>query len=183
MKLTGFAPPLHRRFNEVQALDQIRNRYINAKEKLPNAQIQRLQKSGVFVEQCSILYASGYKDWIIVSAIYNVYLNMYLTRELGQLTKDTIDPATMRAAVAKFAQRKELNNLLPITMFVGEAFSGVLWAAEASALKIWGFEPRVSTLSIPAVQRFLRERMRFYELDLPHDRMFAEPSGDWPKLD
>ncbi len=65
--------PLHRRFNEREALKAIRNRYRKIKSLIPT-QIKVLQEDSDFRSLCAELYQEGYKDWVIVSAIFNSVL-------------------------------------------------------------------------------------------------------------
>jgi hypothetical protein len=54
---------------------------------------------------------------------------------------------------------------------------------DLNCLMTYGFECRRSDYSPEAVRRFLRTRMRHYDLDLPHNPLFGKPPGDWPEHD
>lgn len=81
MSTNEVKPPLHRRFDEATALRLIQKRYENCKKWLPN-QVKELQQYEAFRRQCKGHYARGYKDWIILGAIYNLVLN-WRAEELG----------------------------------------------------------------------------------------------------
>ena len=51
-----------------------------------------------------------------------------------------------------------------------------------TVLKSYGFELRRKELNPEVVEKFLRERMKHFDFDLPHDPLFGEPPGHWPKI-
>src|SRR5262249_14763687 len=64
----GLVPPLHRRFDEVELLEQIQNRYRRF-EKVLGRQVEALQKSPAFLSLARQYYDEGYKDWHILSLL------------------------------------------------------------------------------------------------------------------
>lgn len=82
MKLiTGPNPPLHRRFNEQVSIEDIRNRYRNLHEMIAK-QVESLQHEEAFLNKCKNYYDKGYKDWIILLAIFNRMMNLK-AKDLG----------------------------------------------------------------------------------------------------
>src|SRR4051812_27167731 len=69
----GGAPPIHRRFNEAGSLEMSRERYRRLRPTL-SLQVELLQKALetriIFRE----FYDKGYKDWNLISAIFNMRL-------------------------------------------------------------------------------------------------------------
>lgn len=170
---TGLKPPLHKRFNEKKSLMYIRNRYIGMKGKF-DAQLAVLQADGPFISRCEKLYADGYKDWHILSAIYNRVLMLESARR-------GIDLATEDGRDA----HKSLSKEVMTGTFSPESFDGEEWDMAfkmhaITCLATYGFEPRSSAVRPNAIVAFLRERMRHFELDIPHKPMFERPCGPWP---
>ena len=95
---TGTIPPTHRRFNEDQAMEQIRNRYELIREKIPN-QLDALQHDAHFREFCGDIYGRGYKDWMILATIYNAVLNL----KLHERQVDCLDPDAMSRAMQQIS--------------------------------------------------------------------------------
>ena len=73
----GMTPPIHRRFNEREAIEAICDRYGIFREKI-SEQVLVLQQSEQFRARCRNYYARGYKDWMLLLAIYNYMLNLQL---------------------------------------------------------------------------------------------------------
>src|SRR5437762_4499101 len=132
---TGSKPPLHRRFNEAQSLRQIRNRYLGLKGKF-DAQLGTLRADKDFLQRCAKLYADGYKDWHILSAIYNRLLML----ESGRRGID-LGTAEGRAA------HKNLSKEPVVTTFPASEFDGPEWEVSfkmhaITCLARYGFEQR-----------------------------------------
>jgi hypothetical protein len=172
---TGSKPPLHRKFNEAESLRQIRNRYLGMKGKF-DAQLAVLKADADFLRRCKKLYADGYKDWHILSAIYNRLLTLEGARR-------GFDLATVEGREA----HKNLSNA-PITQtFPAAEFDGPEWefAFKMHALTClgrYGFEQRTRAVKPDAIVKFLRDRMRHFDLDIPHEPMFGSPDVPWPDV-
>jgi len=170
----GIRPPLHRRFDEKKALEFIRNRYRHCHDKIPK-QVEALQKDPAFREKCKKLYQKGYKDWVILTAILNCMIN-FKARELGlDLSREEVS--------SRFSELSEMlqDNVYPTNEFLRDIdfqikFHSIL------ALSTYGFEPRRRDFNPEVVEKFLRERMRHFDFDLPHKPLFNELSGCWPEI-
>lgn len=172
---TGLKPPLHRRFNEEKSLEYIRNRYVGMKGKF-DGQLAVLQTDDAFLSRCEKLYADGYKDWHILSAIYNRVLMLESTRRAIDLHTE-----------AGREEHKNLSKEVMTSTFPPECFDGVEWDMAfkmhaLTCLATYGFEPRSRAVRPDAIVAFLRERMRHFELDIPHELMFARPCARWPNI-
>jgi hypothetical protein len=172
---TGNSPPLHRRYSESEAIEQVRNRYVTAKSCIV-AQVRELQTFEPFKEKCAKLYEEGFKDWIILTIIFNCMMN-WLAQERGQI----FTPEIIRD---KFPQIKESmrGKVFPGSKFMSWEFELNMNAHMVTVLSTWGFEIRRHNLSPKVVSEFLRRRMRHFDHDLPHRNLFGEPPGDWPDL-
>jgi hypothetical protein len=169
---TGLTPPLHRRFNEAESLRQIRDRYIGLKKSIPS-QVKLLQADDAFLDRCGVYYQRGYKDWHILAAILNFMLHREAERHGLGWTSDDVD------------RRKKLIDelstvVLPADEFAGENFELHFRGHALICLRAYGFQPRNRRMKDKVVEKFLRERMRHFDLDIPHAPMFSRPPGDWP---
>lgn len=172
---TGTHPPIHRRFNEKDAIEQIRNRYTRIREKIPN-QLVALQQDSRFREFCADLYSRGFKDWMIIAVIYNVVLNLKLRKQ----GVNYLDREELERVMRPFASAT-IEDVFPTKDFIGAGFDRCLMTFHAAVLSTWGFHPRLQLIKPEVVEKFLRERMRHFDYDLPHDPVFGNPPGDWPK--
>ena len=172
---TGSKPPLHRRFDEARAIRHIRDRYRGMKGKF-DAQLAVLRADEGFLERCAKLYADGYKDWHILSAIFNRILNL-------ESIKQQIDLGTVegREAYKKLADRLE-TVAYPASAFEGPEWRIMFTMHAITCLARYGFEQRTAAMRPELAVKFLRERMRHFDLDIPHQPMFAKPLGDWPNV-
>ncbi len=172
--ITGSTAPLHRRFDEQDALRQIRSRYLGMQEDITE-QVKVLQADGRFLARCQVFYKKGYKDWHILAAILNRMLYI-LQRELG----------------CQFRSKKEIEQfkdlpkqlkgkIYPVEEFLTPALDFMFVTHALTCLSRMGFEERAWLKTEPAM-RFLRERMRHFDLDVPHPPMFGKPANGWPKL-
>lgn len=170
----GENPPIHHRYNETEALAAIRRRYEAVLRFIP-AQIEKLQADPEFRAHCQSYYARGYKDWVILMAIMNCMMNWRLNYR-GIDVRD----------VAKFSPEKigeELNDdTHPTWRFLGEDMERQIDGHGVLVLPTYGFEMRRSDFKPAVIEKFLRERMNHFALDLPHKPLFGEPPGDWPDL-
>jgi len=175
---TGAHPPLHRRYNEAEALQQIRNRYDGCRRKIPAKQIAMLQKSQEFVAQTRRLYELGYKDSMIVVIIYNIIMNRHLAEAGVNLLNQSEAVGAMREFVAR-----RIRKTYPVGAFLGAGFERARITFLSTVLITWGFHPRLQVVEPAVIEAFLRHRMRFFELDFPHDPLFDSPPGDWPAIE
>ena len=171
---TGVSPPLHRRFNEQKAFDFIRNRYHQCYKKIAE-QVKALQADAAFRNKCQEYYKRGYKDWVIVSAIFNCMLN-WKAHELSL-------PVSPESARKQFLDLQNLlsDTIYPTWWFLGSDMDFHIQMHCLNALITYGFEPRRRDFRPDVVEKFLRERMRHFEFDIPHTPFFGEPPGDWPE--
>ena len=168
---TGLTPPLHRRFNESESLRQIRDRYIGLKRIA--RQVALLQKDDAFLERCAAYYRSGYKDWHILAAILNYMLNREAQRRGLAWTRE--DLKRKQTIVEEL-----LDVVISVADFSGQDFEMHFRGHALTCLQAYGFAYRNRRMNDQAVEKFLRERMRHFDLDIPHAPMFGRPPGDWP---
>lgn len=170
----GKEVPVHRRFNKEEAEEHVRNRYRTAKEHI-SKQVIELQTCKEFCEICSQLYIKGYHDWIILSVILNCMLNWRAQERRIPLTPEYMHE-NMNVLLS------DLDNLVyPCAKFMGAEFDINLKMHFATVLVTWGFQFRRHNLSPEVIEEFLRIRMKHFDYDLPHEKIFGTPPGCWPE--
>lgn len=172
----GSKPPLHTRYDASKAETHLRNRYQTAHDHI-SKQVSALQSCEEFRALCKGLYGRGYPDWVITSVILNRMMNQWMYEKRLQITEKTI----------RSNWNVMLTNLedvvYPCEYFLGESFDDNLRMFFSTVLLTWGFQYRRSVFDNDVVEKFLRERMLFFDHDLPHKRLFDDPPGDWPDLE
>jgi hypothetical protein len=174
---TGSSAPLHRRFNEAESLEHIRSRYSECR-RLHGAQVEILQADTAFRARCQEYYGQGYPDWVIVSAIGNCVLN-WRSEELGLHIPEEDTPENLKRVVLSLEQSP---GVYPARRFLARDLDLHVRVHALTALPSYGFRLRRRDVKPEVVERLLRERLRHYDLDLPHEPMFGEPPGAWPEL-
>lgn len=170
----GVTPPLHRRFNEQTALRKVRNRYRAFHEKILH-QVEILQKDKRFREKCQTFYQKGYKDWVILGAVFNCMLN-WKGSELGlglPAPGDQDNVLKLETLVGK--------TIYPADRFLGKDMDLQIQMHSLFVLPSYGFSARRRVFEPEVVEKFLRERMRHFDFDLSHPPLFGVPPGGWPK--
>lgn len=170
----GATPPLHRRFNEATAMRHVRNRYSRMRQQIAN-QVVVLQQDRAFRRLCQEYYGKGYPDWVVLSAIVNVMMNQK-AQESGH---DILSFGTNRQLVTEVLDR------LSDTVYSPRLFHRTIMDSSIGmhcmiALQTYGFSPRRNDFDTAVVEKFLRERMRHFDFDLPHEPIFGDPPGNWP---
>jgi len=168
-------PPLHRKYDEAEALAAIKRRYKGLKGKI-DAQLRILRADEDFLARCTLLYEQGYKDWHILEAVWNRMATLELQRRGVRL--DSAD------AYAEFVRM--FRGGLEDVVYSPDQFTGPEWDVAfqmhaMACLKSYGFELRATAFRPEALLKFLRMRMRFYDHDVPHRAMFGKPPGAWPR--
>ena len=154
------------------------NRYRTFRQML-GRQVEALQGSRGFLALARRYYADGYKDWHILSAVFNLRLNA----EMRRLGLDVEHAMRDRETVKMVCEIIERSVEPPAQIVERQAVMEEMFrVADITCLQTYGFEPRRPDVKPEVVQRFLRERMRHYDIDLPHDPLFADPPGNWPAL-
>lgn len=170
------SPPLHRRHDLPEVTAAIKRRYQVFRTKL-GPQVEILQHSDSFRLQCAQLYDLGYKDWMILGAVYNRLLQTKLT-EQGVDMRDTESAAATACEITIDPQ--PICEARNAEHFCGHEFMLFLHCFNFVALASYGFQLRRRTLQPEAIERFLRERLNYFEMDLPHKALFGNGAGTWP---
>jgi len=139
-------------------------------------QVRVLQTDERFLDRCEGFYQSGYKDWHILAAIFNLMLHLK-NQELGNSLRTREDWER-----SKQTMKQLKGTLYPADKFLTKDMEFHFTGHALTCILPYGFENRVPAISSENVIKFLRERMRHFDLDIPHTPMFGRPPGDWPKL-
>lgn len=168
-------PPLHSRFNEPEARAAVVLRYQRLKEKSA-AQVAALQQCSEFLSQCTRYYERGIPDWTIINSIASRVLSIVLTERGKRAAEGKAIDKILRAP-------GPISTIVfPCSDFLGDAFASQLDYDNMAMLKGYGFVLRRGLVKPSVVERFLRERMRHFAFDLPHQPLFGNPPGSWPSL-
>ncbi len=171
----GATPPLHRMFNEQKALELIRGRYAGLRSRI-SSQVSALQKDAEFRQLSRSYYDVGYKDWLIISAVFNCMLNWE-----GHSRGLDFRSSNPREDLLRLAEGLE-DTCYPAWRFEKEEMDRMIATHNMTALLPYGFQVRRPDFRPEVVERFLRDRMNHFEPDLPHRPLFGEPPGDWPDV-
>lgn len=168
-------PPLHSRFNEAEAVAAVSRRYVALRE-MVSAQVAALQGCSEFQLQCARYYERGIPDWVIVNSIASRLLFIRVTEGGKRAPRSGEVEEVFRAGGSILA------GVLPCSEFLGEVFERQLGVDQMAMLKGYGFVPRRRYVGLGVIERFLRERMRHFDFDLPHAALFGRPPGSWPTI-
>lgn len=169
--------PLHRRHNSSGAIEAIEQRYSQFHQKL-EPQVFVLQRNAAFRSQCSELYKRGYKDWMILGAVFNFLLQA----ELAEREVDIRDGQRASEIARKLLDDQSfVFGATDAQELCGDQFLRFLYTFNMVALASYGFELRQHVIHPEVMERFLRERLDYFSLDLPHLPLFGDPPGNWPE--
>jgi len=140
------------------------------------AQLAVLRADDDFLRRCEKLYGDGYKDWHILSAIFNHLMRLEANRR-------GISLETREGQAAYKGLADEVNDItFPASEFDGKEWEFAFTMHAITCLARYGFEQRTAAMRPQAAVDFLRERMLHFELDIPHQPMFTKPLGEWPDI-
>jgi hypothetical protein len=174
--ITGFGakPPLNRRFDEETARAHVQKRYHSMRGQI-SSQVATLQQNSIFRKMCQKYYDEGYPDWVILSGILNIVVN----RKAEDLS---IDMETLEEDEVANLLRLIPGTVYPMDDFPKSEMDFHISTHFATALQAYGFSLRQTDLRSGELEKFLRNRMRHFDFDFPHQPLFGDPPGDWPDL-
>jgi hypothetical protein len=136
--------------------------------------LPRLRKSSVFLQVVSNLRAEGWRDWHILMAVMNATANL----RVNALINSGRDPEQAfehyKAKLGK--EEAEDEPAPPAELFTVERLRDALQTSYLSTLQQHGFTINQRTPDFPAIEKFLRYRYHYWELDIEHEDPFKEPS-------
>ena len=160
--------PLHKRYNENEMKKAITNRYRNISNAIP-LQLKYLGESKEFAEIVKKLRKEGWKDWHILLSIANRMFN--LKNFIG---KTGWYPKTEEEKKEVLTNFKEDENFQPygVSKFAEKELQFHLRMSLLASCKGMGFEFRRRDIKPEKIEKFLRIRMKFFDLDIPHEKYF-----------
>jgi hypothetical protein len=167
--------PLHKRYDKTESIEKIKNRYKSSLNAFN--QIEALRRCDEFLQQCDGFYRRDYKDWMILMAIINIKVNLAFSDRL----KCVKDPNVLKADMIEYWEKVD-ESVIGCEYFLGESFERAMSTFNMTVMVSWGFEYRIHRIRPETVEKFLRERMAYFDDDLPHNPLFR-PNGTWPDLD
>jgi hypothetical protein len=140
-----------------------------------DSQMRALQVDERFLSQCADHYSRGYKDWHIIGAISNLMMNMEARRRGIEM-----HPKNETRVCAVTEELKSV--VFPVDFFLGQKLEFYYTLHLFTCMKQWGFESRGLGYDAKAVEKFMRERMKHFDIDIEHAPMFGRPPAWWPRL-
>lgn len=151
------------------SLELVRERYENIPETLV-ATLPALRSHAPFLEVVQRLRATGWKDWHILLAVFNVAQNnrfqFYAPRTAAEA----------REYFKLFMRPEEPGKPAPLELFTETALREGLRYSWLSTLRKWDLEVRQNPIDIQAVENLLAKRYSYWLDDCPHDDPFFPAS-------
>lgn len=159
--------PLHKRYNENEMKKVISNRYENISKAIPR-QLEYLGKSEEFAEIVKKLRKWGWKDWHILLSVFNLMLNLkHFIGKIGWYPKTEEE----EKEIINFKEDEYFQPFC-ISEFSEEKLYFHLKGALISSCKGMEFEFRRRNIKPEKIEKFLRKRMKYFDLDIPHKTYF-----------
>ena len=159
--------PLHKRYNEIEMKKAISNRYKNISKAIPR-QLEYLGESKEFAAIVKKLRRDGWKDWHILLSIINQMLNLkHFIGKTGWYPKTEEE----KNEILNFKEEEYFQPFC-ISEFSEEKLYFHLKGALITGCKGMGFEFRKRDIKPGKIEKFLRMRMKYFDLDVPHKTYF-----------
>ncbi len=164
-------------YSDELAEEMARNRYETITDKT-HITIARLQRHEPFMQVVRDLRADGWRDWHLLTALYNVSCNARMAAR-GLNTSDVVlSPSGARAIQALSLEReREDARGIPLDMFSRDALVFAMEGAMSAVLANWDLHPRQRTPDMRAIERVLAARYAYWTSDAPHDDPFPDASA------
>jgi hypothetical protein len=158
-----------------ELLEMVTTRY----EQLPmlmNRTLPALRRDKRFQVTVEILRKRGWKDWHILTAVFNLLLQRRLA-SAGLNDREAVSSAAGRKAAADLALSPEAEGEpeppLGIFLNVADLDQARIWAIGSLVANL-GLHVHSSIPDIPAIERLLAARYAYWSDDVPHDDPFAD---------
>jgi hypothetical protein len=134
--------------------------------------LSRLRRSAAFQRTVAALRAKGWRDWHILMAVMNLTANLRVNALINAGHHPEAAFEDYRKKLGK--EEAEGEPVPPAELFTAEALRDALQTSYLSTLKQHGFTVNQSTPDFPAIEKFLRHRSHYWDLDVEHQDPFAE---------
>jgi hypothetical protein len=161
---------IHPRFDEAAELENVRRRYDVGLAGLRYT-IPRVKEHPEFRATIQELRRRGWKDWHILSAMLSAAANYRVRMRRG----DEAPLQVFRQAVRKeiFTPETVDSPTIPISIFKAQTLEMYSLILLQSSLSKHGFELYQSTPNRTGLAEYARHRWRYWDLDVPHEDIFA----------
>ena len=166
---------LHPRFNEAEEKKRVRKRYQVCAAGLRYT-LPRLKAESEFRQLISKFRADGWKDWHILSSILNVVAAARVAEEMG--TNEPSAEWRKRFHAAIFAPETKDSVPVPLSKITPESVKMTMIGSMQSTMVGNGLHPSSGTPNIVGERRYMAERWRYFDLDVPHKRLLDEETDD-----
>jgi hypothetical protein len=147
----------------------IQNRYNNITEKLPYT-LQTLVKDPNFQELVVRLHEQGWKDWHILSMIFNITMNYRMNHQ--RIRPSSPEMARAMGQRIMKQQETEMTPLVPLEEYTEKNFKQQLPIYMSSFAKNFDLEIHQLTPDLAGIEEFLTVRYHFWQDDIPHPDPF-----------
>jgi hypothetical protein len=156
---------LHPRFDEPEEISRVQRRYDVCAAGLRYT-LPKFRSDPRFRKMIEKFRSEGWKDWHILSGILNVVTSIRVSRRLGadrptnewstEFRNELFRPEEQNAAEVSADQVSE------------EAIRATILANIQSTMAGNGLAPSSITPNVEGVKRYMKERWRYFDLDVPH---------------
>ena len=136
--------------------------------------VEALASSGMFRDTVETLRASGWLDWHILTAIFNIVMNYRFPENRADMHSEEANKEMMEAA---FRPERATDAPVPVGFFNLDSMDNNRQLSMLFLVKHWGLECHQATPDIPAIEQLLADRYGYWDEDVPHDDPFPGSRG------
>ena len=159
-------------YSQDRAKELLQTRYQNLAGGL-RITVEALASSVMFRDTVETLRASGWLDWHILTAIFNIVMNYRFPGSRSDMLSEEGNKEMMEAA---FRQESATDAPVPVGFFDLDSMDNNRQLSMLSLVKHWGLECHQATPDIPAIEQLLADRYGYWDEDVPHDNPFPDSS-------
>lgn len=157
-------------YDEAQSRELIEKRYKNSFVPI-RLTLKRLNGDKNFKESVRKLRAEGWKDWHILMAMANIVVN-YRIRSRINVPSTEFEQMAKAFSEEMSTPESEKSMLVPLVEFGETEMKNSLAMSMLSTFKSLGLALKSPTLNCEAIMEFARERLRYFDDDIPHEDSF-----------
>ena len=160
-------------YSQDRANELLQTRYQNLAGGL-RITVEALASSGMFRDTLKSLRASGWLDWHILTAIFNIVMHYRFPESRSDMLSEEANKEMMEAALRP---ERATDAPVPVGFFNLDSMDNNRKLSMLSLVKHWGLECHQATPDIPAIEQLLAERYGYWDEDVPHDDQFPGSRG------
>lgn len=180
--INHFAPSCHKAIRWTDGLapnypkdeieDMLKRRYENSRKPIEHT-LPRLKKDPIFLEAVEKLKSEGWLDWQILMAIATLTLNYRINKKMAQ-EKGSYQKYQDEFMKQLHAKEDESAMHVPAEHFTYQNMRNAMITNLGSTFKSIGYELKRQTPNMNGMLEFARQRLRFFEDDIPHEEVFTQ---------